>query len=273
MLFLLAPLFGVSFALAATDAAAQLRPLEPIPSALFEGASRFSVEAGVSRLHDQRASLAGTSGTLTELGLFAVAWRTGRVVLEFAGTARREFREQSRFASPDAEVTPSADGRRQDGGDYRLSTVLRVTPEDAPVTGLLRFGTRLPTTDNRTGLDRDVTDFFVTVGASGARGPLTAAAEVGLGIHGTREPRYEQDDLLLYAARAEWRAGAWTPSVMAVGQWHGTKHPDIRSVEDLGEVRLGLRYGHQRWIRVEGVRGHTPFAPSAGVRITAGMVR
>lgn len=188
-----------------------------MPTGVFAGASSLSVEAGVSRLHDQRASLAGTSGTLTELGIFAVAWRTGRVALEFAGTARR--------------------------------------------------------TDNRTGLDRDVTDFFVTLGASGSRGPLSVGAEAGLGIHGTREPRYEQDDLLLYAARAEWRAGAWTPSVMAVGQWYGTKHPDIRSVEDLGEVRLGLRYGRQRWIRVEGVRGHTPFAPSSGIRFTAGVVR
>ena len=269
----LALLFVISVVLTPASAVAQLRPLEPTPSGLFEGESRLSVEAGVSRLYDQRASLAGTSGTLTELGLFAVAWRTGRVALEFAGTARRGFHEQTRFAPPDAEVTPTPDGKRQDSGDYRLSTVLRLTPEDAPITGLLRFGTRLPTTDNRTGLDRDVTDFFITLGASGTRGLLAVAADVGLGIHGTREPRYEQDDLLLYAARAEWRAGAWTPSVMTVGQWHGTKHPDIRSVEDLGEVRLGLRYGRQRWIRVEVVRGHTPFAPSSGVRFTAGMVR
>ena len=260
-------------ALAASGAHAQLRPFEPMPTGVFDGIAQFSAEVGLSRLQDQRASLAGTSGTLTELGLFAVAWRTGRVALEVAGTARRNFEERSRFAAADAEVAPSADGRRQDSGDYRISTVLRFTPEHAPITGLLRFGTRLPTTDNRTGLDRDVTDFFFTLGASGARGPLTLAAEAGLGIHGTREPRFEQDDLLLYAARAEWRAGAWTPSVMAVGQWHGIRHPDIRSVEDLGEVRLGLRYGRRHWVRVEGVRGHTRFAPSSGIRFTAGFVR
>src|SRR5688572_11707548 len=120
----------------------------------------------MSRLFDQRASLAGTSGALWEAGLFTLAWRTGRVVLEASGTAQRYFREDEVFTEPYDDVRPSDDGHRHDSGDYRIGTSVRLTPERSRVTAAVRFGTRLPTTDNETGLDRDALDFFSTVGLS-----------------------------------------------------------------------------------------------------------
>lgn len=260
------------FALA-PSADAQLRPLEPIPWRLFETSNILSGELGGSRMLDQKASLAGTSGTLTELANFSLAFRTGRVVLEAAGTAERLFHDQSRFAEPYPDVEPATNNNRHDSGDYRISTAVRLTPDAYPVVGVFRFGTRLPTTDNTTGLDRDATDFFVTVGASSQRGPLTLDAESGLGINGTREPRFEQEDLFLYALRAELRERNWTPTASLMGQLHGNDHNAIRGVENLGEARLGLRAGDRKWIRIEAVMGYTKFSPSTGILLTAGFVR
>ena len=233
----------------------------------------ISAEVGVSRLFDQRASLAGTSGTLTEFPNVSLAWRTGRVAIEAAGTGQRIFHEDSRFTSAYPDVEPAADGKRHDSGDYRISTAIRITPDDYPVTGMLRFGTRLPTTDNTTGLDRDATDFFATVGVSGNRGILNVAGEGGLGIYGTRETRFEQDDLFLYSLHAELRFPSWVPTASVIGQQHGYAHSAIRGVENLSEARLGIRIGIQRWLRIEAVKGLTTFSPSGGILVTAGLVR
>lgn len=264
---------ALCFASIPVTARAQLRPLEPIPWRVFEGANFVSVEAGASRLFDQRASLAGTSGTLTEIPNFILAWRTGRVAIEAAGTGQRIYREDSRFAAAYPDVDPAPDGKRHDSGDYRISTAIRITPDGYPATGVVRFGTRLPTTDNTTGLDRDATDFFATVGASGNRGILHVSGEGGLGIHGTREPRFEQDDLFLYALRAELKLGSLIPGAAVLGQQHGYAHSAIRGVENLSEARLGLRIGDKRWVRIEGVKGLTTFSPSGGILVTAGLVR
>jgi hypothetical protein len=262
-----------SLALASSQVQAQLRPLESIPWRVLEGKNVISAEVGASRLFDQRASLAGTSGTLTEIPVFSLAWRTGRVAIEAAGTGQRIFHEDSHFAPAYPYVEPADDGTRHDSGDYRISTAIRVTPDDYPVAAVLRFGTRLPTTDNTTGLDRDATDFFATVGASGNRGILNVAGEGGLGIHGTREPRFEQDDLFLYSLRAELRFATFIPTASVLGQQHGYDHSAIRGVENLSEARLGIRIGNKRWLRVEAVRGLTTFSPSGGILVTAGLVR
>jgi hypothetical protein len=259
--------------LTSTSALAQLRPLEPVQWRLFDGRESIAVELGAARLLDQRASLAGTSGDLWEAGNFSLAWRTGRVVLEAAGTAQRYFRETGTFDAPYPDVEPSDDGRRHDSGDYRVSTTVRFTPDRFPVAGLVRFGTRLPTTDNTTGLDRDAMDFFATIGTTTSRGALWLGGEAGVGIHSTREQRFEQDDLLLYSFRAEFRSSLVTPSFAVLGQKHGTTHSAIRGLENLGEMRAGLRVGRSMWVRAEYVRGYETFSPSSGAILTAGLIR
>lgn len=258
---------------APAEAAAQLRPLDPIRWRPFTEGQRLAVEAGGSGLRGQRASLAGTEGDLWEAATFSVAYRTGRVVVEAGGTGQRFYRERSRFAAPDADVAPAEDGRRRDSGDYRIQTVVRLTPDASVVDGALRFGTRLPTTDNTTGLDRDATDFFFTLGGRTARGIVAVDAEAGLGIFGTRKPGFEQDDLLLYTLGAEMAAGPLVPSLRAVGQKVGAGHTQIRGNESLGELRLGLRAGTRRWVRAELVRGYEPASPRWGVILWLGAAR
>jgi hypothetical protein len=259
----------------AHPAAAQLRPLDPLPWSLFQPGRTVEAELGGAWLGGQRASLAGTQGDLWEAGNVRFAWRSGRVAIEGAGTLQRLFRERSRFAAPDplGDVAPANYGRRHDSGDYRIQTLVRLTPGSWRTLGVLRFGTRLPTTDNMTGLDRDATDFFFTLGARARRGALAASGEAGLGIFGTRRPRFEQDDLLLYAASAEWSAGPIAATFGAVGQKHGDGHAQIRGNEDLGELRAGIRAGRSRWVRVEAVHGYERTSPRAGVIASAGIAR
>ena len=264
---------AVALTIAAGPLGAQLRPLEPVQWRLIEPGETFAAELGFSRFDRQRASLAGTRGDLWELGNFAVAWRTGRIVLAAEGTAQRRFRERSRFAAPYPDVDAADQGRRHDSGDYRISTTVKLTPETKPWSGIVRFGVRLPTTDNETGLDRDAVDFFATIGGGTTRGRLAVTGETGLGIHTTREARFEQDDLFLYAIRAEYRGFAIIPSIAAIGQLHGTTHSAIRGVENLGELRVGLRAGSRKWIRAELVTGYETFSPSSGVIISAGIIR
>src|SRR5687768_7263151 len=85
------------FAGAPSQAHSQLRPLEQADWRLIGGEGRASAGIGAAKLFGQRASLAGTTGDLWEAANFSLAWRTGRVVLEAAGTAQRFFSETGRF--------------------------------------------------------------------------------------------------------------------------------------------------------------------------------
>ena len=257
--------------LTATPAAAQLRPLDPFEWRMFDGGGTVSAQVGGGWLGDQRASLAGTEGTLLEAGNFRAFWRTGRVVMEAGGTVYRRLDEESTFAPPTEDVRPADDGVRSDAGDYRVLTAVRLTGEGAPVDAMLRFGARLPTTDNTVGLDRDATDFVATLGGRTVRGRMAVQAEAGIGIFGTRERAFEQDDLLIYAVRAEYDAGPVVPQLTVVGQQVGTGHDEIRGNESLGEVRLGARTGGRRWLLAELVAGYTDFSPGLGVLVSAGM--
>lgn len=264
---------AIALMTAAGPLPAQLRPLEPAQWQVFETGHTFAAALGVARFTGQRASLAGTRGDLLELGNFAIAWRTGRVVLAAEGTAQRRFRERSTFTLPYPDVDEARDGRRHDSGDYRVSTTVRLTPDAGRWLGVLRFGARLPTTDNTTGLDRDAVDFFALLGGAANAGRIAVEAETGLGIHTTREARFEQEDLFLYSLRGEYRRFIITPSLAVLGQLHGTTHSAIRGVENLGELRLGLRAGSRQWVRAELVKGYETFSPSSGVIISAGIYR
>jgi hypothetical protein len=255
----------------AAPAAAQLRPLDPLPVGLFHPTSPpVTLQLGAGAFLDQRASLAGTTGTLAEIGNFRGVWRTGRVALEVGGTVLRAFQDDASFAPPQEDVDPESGPRRRDSGDYRVATAVRVTPERWPVMGFVRFGTRLPTTDNTVGLDRDQTDFFASVGAHARPGPWGLAVEAGLGIFGTRHTRLEQADVVTYAAAIEHRLGPITPGILVLGHADGMPDGSIRGSEELAELRLGARAGGRIWASAYWVAGLTDFSPASGVIVAIG---
>jgi hypothetical protein len=258
----------LGIALGAAPAGAQLRPLEPAPWGVFDPGRTLSLQVGAGLLFDQTAALAGTVGRLAEVGNYQAAWRSGRVAIEIEGTILRAFHDERRYAEPDDAVrTPGPD--RTDSGDHGISTIVRLTP-DRPSFATLRFGARLPNSNNRIGLDRDQTDFFALLGGQLRRGPYRAAAEAGLGILGTRRPDYEQSDVLVYTATLR-REGALLTAVGEV-TGHRTPHMIPRGNEDLSESRLGLQVGHHLWLRALWVHGLTGSSPSDGVLLTAGLL-
>lgn len=252
------------------EAWGQLRPLDPLDPWVWKGNSALSAEVGAGVFREQRASLAGTEGVLVEIGNFAVRWRTGRVVLEAGGTVQRLFGDEERFAAPAGGAELDPDGVRHDAGDYRVSTAVRITPADAPAHGVVRFGARLPTTDNRVGLDRDATDFFALIGGGSTRGRGWGWVEGGVGINGARSSTAEQSDVFAYAASAGWRGRLLTPILSLAGQAGGSGG---RGNEALAELRAGMRLGGRRWVQASGVWGVTSFSPSVGVLLSAGWNR
>lgn len=260
-----------ALAIGAAPAKAQLRPLEPFSWRIMDATITADIRA--AWYNDQRASLAGTEGELWEVPTVSVGWRTGRVAILASGTGQRFFTEKKRFRDPYFGVRPTLNGKRHDSGEYTIGTAVRLTPEGNPFDGVVRFGTRLPTTDNETGLDRDAIDFFATLAGRANTGALTFSAEMGLGINTTRDSVFEQDDLLLYALRVEYERGIVTPSLTIVGQEHGPAHHQLRGVEDLIEARFGVQIGRRRWIRAEAIRGLDTFSPSYGFSVGVGLAR
>lgn len=255
--------------LAVAPAYAQLRPLEPVSLHGFSG-HVIHTDLGIGIYSDQRASLAGSRGTLTEAGNFHVTIRSGRVVMEMGGTFQRLFRERQILEQPLGDATIATNGRRHDAGDYRVAAVFRLTPDRSATLAALRFGTRLPTTDNRVGLDRDATDFFATLAARHAFGSLAIATEAGLSINGTRKTTYEQSDVLVYAVSAEFRAGVLTPFVMALGQEDLHDWVAVRGNEDLGEIRAGVRSAGKWWVSAAFVSGYREYSPGTGLQVSLG---
>lgn len=257
-------------ALAPSEAEAQLRPLEPVDWDAVGAGSRVTGALGVGAFADQFATRAGSRGDLFELGNLAFGWTTGRVTLQGAGTIVRRFRERHISQPPEDDVNAArADGVRQDAGDFRVTTVVRLTSAAAASLVTLRFGTRLPTTDNRVGLDRDQTDFFALVGGRAPVGSAALFAEAGVSINGTRIPDYEQADVLAYTVGGEYRWTNVRTYALIVG--HDDMHDwAVRGSEDLAELRAGMRIGNARWIDVSFVRGIAEHSPRAGMLLTAG---
>lgn len=254
--------------LASSPARAQLRPLEPAPWPVFDPQRTLTVQVGAGLLLDQPATLAGTVGRLGELGNYQAAWRSGRIAIEIQGTAYRAFHDESRVAPPDVAVrTPGPD--RYDTSDHVLATIVRVTP-DHPSFAAVRFGTRLPNSNNRIGLDRDRSDFFATFGGQLRRGRYRAGGEAGLGIFGTRLPDYEQTDVLVYSATLR-REGAGVTALGSV-TGHYTPHMIPRGNEDISESRVGLQIGTRLWLRLLWVHGLTASSPSNGLLLSAGTL-
>src|SRR5690606_21724749 len=213
----------------------------------------------------------GVRGRLWELGLLHASWRTGRVLFEVSGTALRVFRDQDWIEEPAGGVSARSSGLRRDAGDWKVATAVRLTPATAPVDVALRFGTRLPTTDNRVGLERDATDFFALVAGRWRAGNLSLAAESGLGINGTRDPEFEQSDVWSYAFALDYRRGWLISRIELVGQQDGLERRAPRGTEELRELRLSLRAGRTRWLELSLLRGLAEFSPAAGVAVAVGV--
>jgi hypothetical protein len=264
--------FALILLIAPAGLMAQLRPIDPLDWRPFDSPAPVLLEFGFGLLRDQHASLAGTKGTLYELGNFHVAWRTGRVVLELSGTASRRFEDQVVLREPALGADQPNGELRRDAGDVRASTLILLNAAEQRATFVLRFGTRLPTTSEEIGLDRDRTDFFATVGGRYRLGPLALNGESGVAINGTRLAGYDQSDVWTYSFGIEYDVGPLTPTAVIVGHQDG--HSWVaRGNEDLSELRVGVRAGGRYWLQATAVKGIAAFSPGGGMLLMAGLRR
>lgn len=251
-------------------ASAQLRPMDPFEWNTLVAPRDVSLAIGVGTLWDQHASLAGTKGTLLELGNFQASWRTGRVVLELSGTIQRRFEDREVVRPPEPGADPPTGEWRHDAGDIRAATSVRINDAQDPALIVVRFGTRLPTTSEEPGLDRDRTDFFATVAARWHAGPFAVNGESGVGIHGTRRSGYDQSDVWTYAFGVELDLGPIQSTASMVGHKDGLES-DVRGNEDLNELRFGIRAGDRYWVQASAVKGLAEFSPGGGVLLMFGI--
>ncbi len=251
---------------------AQLRPYDPVEWPIFDGSDSFAASIGSAVLWDQRASLAGTEGRLVEFGTVRSTIRTGRVLVEVAGTIFRTLRENSSFAPAVGGTVDNHLGHRSDVGDFKVATTILLSDPTRPAAAIVRFGSRLPTTDNEVGLERDAIDFFATLGGRLDTGPIRATTEIGLGIHGTRLDDFEQTDVLIYMASIAARNFPLYPTLLLLGQVDGLAWT-IRGNEELSEARLRLRSSGDIWLQAEVIKGLAPFSPGMGISLSVGTAR
>lgn len=252
-------------------ASAQLRPLDPLEWRIFDNDAVFIAGAGGGVLRKQPAPLAGTRGTLLEIGTWSLTIRSARIAIEFGGTALWRFTEYDTVAAP-VEVVEPANGVRQDAGPAFASTAFRFSPDDWPADLVLRFGASVPTTSNESGLERDRTDFFALLSARYTRGAISLTAENGVGINGTMRPGLPQSDVWTYAFGAAYALPALTLAADFVGRQDGHSYV-IRGNEDLRELRAGFDLGRTHWLRVRYIHGFADDAsPAHGLRVSALML-
>ncbi|HEX2168544.1 MAG TPA: SURF1 family protein [Longimicrobiales bacterium] len=272
------PRAGTAAALAAlatfampSAGSAQLRPLDPLEWRVFDQGVVFVGGIGGGVLLDHPAPLAGTRGTLLEIGSYSLAYRSSRIAIELGGTALWRLTEND-STQPAVAVVEPADGVRQDAGPAFASTAVRVSPDSWPVDLVLRFGGTIPTTSNESGLDRDRTDFFALFGVRYRRKGLTLTAENGVGINGTMRPGLPQSDVWTYAFGATYDLYPIVLAADFVGRQDGHSYV-IRGNEDIRELRAGFDLGRARWLRVRYIRGMAEDAsPAHGLRISAGLL-
>jgi surfeit locus 1 family protein len=263
--------FVILFLATSGNAHAQLRPHDPLDWRIFDGDVDLIASVGAGMLRDQPAPLAGSVGRLLELGTYNLIVRSGRLAVEFNGTAVWRLQEDSQREQPADFVRPAPDGIRQDAGPAHAGALMLISPSAWPVDVMLRFGATIPTTGFPSGLDRDRTDFFAFAGARYARGAFTIATEQGLGINGTAFGRNPQSDMWTYSLTGAWSFNALRASAGVVGQQDGHRGR-IRGNEDQREMRVGLQAGRRQWLAAELIHGLTRYSPGTGVRISAGFL-
>jgi hypothetical protein len=137
-----------------------------------------------------------------------------------------------------------------------------------PLDIVVRFGARIPTTSDESGLDRDRTDFFALAALRYRTGPVSFTAENGVGIHGALDSRFPQSDVWAYTFGTEYRRRPFFATAQMVGHQSRLR---LRGNENLRELRFGAGIGERRWLELSYIHGLSDFSPQHGVRLSAGL--
>ncbi|MDH3224837.1 MAG: hypothetical protein OEO23_14045 [Gemmatimonadota bacterium] len=251
-----------------------MRPLDPIKWAAFSAPGGVA-SLGVTVLSGQRAALLGSKGRFLDLGVLDASFRFDRVLVSVGGSGTRRFTQQDRFSAPAPGVREGDDDRSDAGVVWASTTVALGVPEgESPRDARLavRFGVRLPTTDDVQGIERDETDFFASVGGRHVRGAWELSGEVGAGIFGVYGERFAQTDPYHYAVGVRRLGQRARPYAELTGHFDTRTNGAPRGNEDQSELRLGAEIGGLRWLDLHAIVGLAEYSPDFGVQVRVGTV-
>ncbi|MEZ4417148.1 MAG: hypothetical protein R3E10_15450 [Gemmatimonadota bacterium] len=207
---------------------------------------------------------------MLEFGSVRGVVRVGRVLFEAAGSAWRVFDERAPLSEPVSGVRAAENGRRADVGDYRVSSTVLLTDPLRAWGAALRFGARLPTTDETAGLERDETDVFFTVAGQWRTSGVRLFAESGLGIFGVVSSVPDQTDPVLFMVGMQVPRERFMAGLEFVGNYDTRATGAPRGNEDLAELRVRLRSEGTLWGEVVAIRGFASYSPDFGLELRLG---
>ena len=261
-------------AIGAGTASAQQRPLVTEDPETI-GAGRILIEGGIDLEHESEFPVSGLVGnrlSVPTLGISVGLSSIAELQIDGGLYQRLAITERDPHA-PLASLTTFTGDHTHDVEDIVLATKIRIVSEtpQRPAFGL-RFATKLPNADNKSGLGTNMTDFFASLLVGKTVQSIRIVGNAGLGILGDpNSPIPKQDDVLTLGASI---ARALTTSAEVVAEVssrlnfeNGDPPPGM---ENRGVMRLGARYTHKS-VRFDGgvVFGMTSRDPQVGV--TAGF--
>lgn len=267
-----AALVAATFAMAASRAGAQQRPLVTEDPETI-GAGLVLLEGGFDVQRQVTYPASGLQGNLLRLPTLGVSFGISSIAeVQLDGGPFNRLQVTSRTPAPLSNQLTFAGDRTHDVEDVVIATKIRLLSEtaDRPAFGV-RFGTRLPNAGNESGLGLDTTDFFISALVGKTVQSIRVVGNAGLGILGDPTRGDRQNDVLLYGVSV---ARAVRQGLEVVGEVNGRL--DTRSgdapvgTESRGAMRVGGRFTRST-VRVDAglIVGLTSLDPSVG--FTAGL--
>ncbi len=237
--------FATSFLCAASNVAAQQRPLVTEDPETI-GAGRVLIEGGIDLEHDAFYPVSGLKGNRLSVPTLGVSVGLSSIAeIQLDGGLYQRLSITDRRPAPLARLLDVTGNDTSDVEDIVLATKIRLLPEAAarPAVGL-RFATRLPNASNESGLGHDMTDFFASLLVAKTVQSIRVVGNAGVAILGDPTASVpEQNDLMTFGLSV---ARAVTTAGEIVGEINGrlnlgNDHPDP-GAENRSVMRLGGRY-------------------------------
>lgn len=256
----------------AASASAQQRPLVTEDPETI-GAGIVLIESGVDALHEVFYPASGLRGNLLRVPTVGTSIGVGSIAeLQIDGAFYQRLNVADRVEAPLSDELNFSGDRTSDIGDFTIATKIRVVSEAPGRPGLgLRFATKLPNSDIRSGLGLHTMDFFASLLVGKTVQSVRFVGNAGLGVLTDPIEGHRQNDVLTYGASV---ARAVSQGFEIVGEINGrvnTRNDDVPpGTETRGAMRVGGRYTRST-VRVDAglIVGMTSRDPDIG--LTAGV--
>lgn len=232
------------------------------------------VAVGGAYRQEARFPLSGLAGTLYDVGQLEVAYGIGDDALIRVGCdLLRVLQIDGRGQSHVDLSSDVADGTTLDYGDFRISTMLRVTGDGQGFSSGVGFSVELPNSDEQKGIGLNTTNFVGRMYGSYREGGLRAVASAGIAILEAPLENFVQNDLLAVAADLTY-GPTDAPFRLYAGlrSRFNTRNRVPVGTEDRGEVEAGVNLIVDDWTLDLGV-AHRLLGPVGQWGLDAGVSR